>query len=37
MQASGKDGPADLDAFKAAVGPIFGTCKSCHEGYQVRQ
>jgi cytochrome c556 len=37
VQASGRDGPADLDAFKAAVGPIFGTCKSCHEGYQVRQ
>jgi cytochrome c556 len=37
MQASGRDGPADLDAFKAAVGPVFGSCKSCHEGYQVRQ
>ncbi|GAB4360702.1 MAG: cytochrome c [Oricola sp.] len=36
MQASGKDGPADLDAFKAAVGPVLGTCKSCHEGYRVK-
>ena len=32
--ASGKDGPADLDAFKAAMGPVFGTCKSCHETYR---
>ena len=35
--ASGRGGPADLDAFKAAVGPILGTCRSCHEGYQVQQ
>ncbi|WP_305989698.1 cytochrome c [Roseibium sp. MMSF_3544] len=34
MEASGKDGPADLDAFKAAMGPVFGTCKSCHETYR---
>ncbi|WP_459356657.1 c-type cytochrome [Roseibium sp. M-1] len=33
-QASGKDGPADVDAFKAAVGPVLGTCKSCHETYR---
>ncbi|MEM5582247.1 MULTISPECIES: cytochrome c [unclassified Roseibium] len=32
--ASGKSGPADLDAFKAAMGPVFGTCKSCHETYR---
>ncbi|MES0882908.1 c-type cytochrome [Roseibium sp. SCP14] len=32
--ASGKDGPADVDAFKAAMGPVFGTCKSCHETYR---
>ncbi|MFZ2101552.1 MAG: cytochrome c [Oricola sp.] len=36
MQASGKDGPADLAAFQAAVGPVLGNCKSCHEAYQVR-
>ena len=35
--ASGKDGPADLDAFKAAIGPVFANCKSCHEGYRVKQ
>ena len=32
--ASGRTGPADADAFKAVMGPIFGTCKSCHEGYR---
>ncbi len=37
MQASGKDGPADLDAFKAAVGPVFGNCKSCHESWRVKK
>lgn len=34
VEASGKDGPADVEAFKAAMGPIFGTCKSCHETYR---
>jgi len=37
MSASGKDGPADLDAFKAAMGPVFGNCKACHEGYRVKK
>ncbi len=27
--------PADLDAFKAAMGPVFGNCKGCHEKYQI--
>lgn len=35
-KASGKDGPADLDAFKVAFGPILSTCKSCHETYRVK-
>ncbi|MEP2704540.1 MAG: cytochrome c [Roseibium sp.] len=34
MKAAGKDGPADLDAFKAAFGPVFGSCKACHEDYR---
>ncbi|TYC52261.1 cytochrome c [Rhodobacterales bacterium] len=34
MAASGKDGPADLEAFKAAFGPVLGSCKSCHETYR---
>lgn len=33
-EASGKDGPVDVEAFKAAMGPVFGTCKSCHETYR---
>lgn len=35
--AAGKDGPADLDAFKASFGPVLGTCKACHEGYRVKK
>jgi cytochrome c556 len=35
-QAAGKDGPADLDAFKAAVGPVFGNCKACHQDYRLQ-
>ncbi len=34
-QAGGKDGPADLAAFQAAVGPVFDSCKTCHESYQL--
>lgn len=37
MQAAGKDGPPDLAAFQAAVGPVLDNCKACHEGYQIRQ
>lgn len=37
MQASGRGGPGDIEAFKAAIGPVLGTCKSCHEGYQIQQ
>lgn len=34
--AAGRDGPADLAAFQAAVQPVLGTCRSCHEAFQVR-
>ena len=27
--------PQDLEALKAAAGPIFKACKSCHEDYRV--
>ena len=37
VQASGKDGPADLEAFKAAMGPVLGTCKERHETYRVEK
>ncbi len=33
--AAGREGPADLAAFQAAVGPILETCRACHEGYQL--
>ena len=36
MAASGRDGPADLQAFRAAIGPVFANCRSCHEGYRVK-
>ncbi len=35
VEAAGRDGPADLAAFQAAVGPAFDSCKTCHETYQV--
>lgn len=35
-KASGKSGPADIDAFKAAIMPVMATCKSCHEGYRLK-
>ncbi|MCB1419877.1 MAG: cytochrome c [Notoacmeibacter sp.] len=35
--ASGKDGPADLDAFKAAAGPVLANCKACHEVYRIQK
>jgi cytochrome c556 len=35
LEASGKDGPADKAAFAAAVQPVLGNCKSCHESYRL--
>ncbi|WP_311029215.1 c-type cytochrome [Mesorhizobium koreense] len=35
-KAAGKDGPADLDAFKAAVTPVFNHCKTCHQDYRLK-
>jgi len=29
--------PADLEALKAAAGPVFQACKGCHEGYRVEK
>jgi cytochrome c556 len=34
-EASGKDGPADKAAFAAAVQPVMGNCKTCHEAYRL--
>jgi cytochrome c556 len=27
--------PQDVEALQAAAGPVFKTCKGCHEGYRV--
>ena len=35
-QASGKDGPADLAAFQAALQPVLGNCKTCHESFRLK-
>lgn len=35
MKASGKKGPADIAAFKEAIMPVLGNCKSCHEDFRV--
>ncbi|WP_367715416.1 cytochrome c [Nitratireductor sp. GISD-1A_MAKvit] len=37
VEAAGKDGPADLPAFQAAIGPVFGNCKSCHETFRIQK
>lgn len=29
--------PATLEALNAAAGPVFKSCKSCHEGYRVEK
>jgi cytochrome c556 len=35
VAAAGREGPADLPAFQAAVLPVLDSCKTCHEGYHV--
>lgn len=37
VAAAGKDGPADLAAFQAAVGPVLANCKSCHEAFRIQK
>ena len=37
LQASGKDGPADKAAFQAAVQPVLGNCKTCHETFRLKK
>ena len=36
MEAAGEEGPDNLAAFKAAIGPVFGNCKSCHQDYRLK-
>jgi cytochrome c556 len=35
LEASGRDGPPDAEAFTAAVQPVLQTCQSCHEDYRL--
>jgi cytochrome c556 len=35
VEAAIEAGPQDLESLKAAAGPVFKQCKSCHEGYRV--
>jgi cytochrome c556 len=35
VEAAGEDGPADAEAFGAAMGPVFDTCKGCHDDYRL--
>lgn len=35
LKVSGKDGPADKAAFQAAIQPVLGNCKACHEAYRL--
>lgn len=35
VEAAGREGPPDLAAFQAAMGPIFDSCTSCHEDYRL--
>ena len=34
--ASGDDGPADAEAFTAAVQPALATCRTCHEAFRIQ-
>ena len=36
MKAAGKDGPADKAAFAAVAGPVFDSCKTCHESFRTK-
>lgn len=36
-EISGKDGPADMAAFQSAMGPVFDSCKTCHEDYRIKR
>lgn len=37
LEAAGKDGPADLETFQAAIQPVLGNCRSCHEDFRKKQ
>ncbi len=35
VEAAGREGPADLEAFRASAEPLLNTCRTCHETYQI--
>lgn len=35
VAAAGDGGPADKAAFQAAVQPVLGNCKACHDAYRI--
>ncbi|MCW8925456.1 MAG: cytochrome c, partial [Xanthomonadales bacterium] len=37
VEAAVAASPDNLEALKAATGPVFQACKSCHEGYRVEK
>lgn len=37
MKVSGKDGPADLAAFKQVMPAVLNHCKACHQDYKIKK
>jgi cytochrome c556 len=37
VEAAGREGPADLDAFRQAITPVLATCTACHENFRRQQ
>lgn len=35
VEASGRDGPAELEAFRQAVMPVLSNCSGCHEDFRI--
>jgi cytochrome c556 len=36
VEVAGRDGPPDAATFTAAMEPVLGTCRSCHENFRTR-
>lgn len=36
VEVAGRDGPPDAASFTAAMQPVLGTCRSCHETFRTR-
>lgn len=36
VEASGKDGPADLAAFQQVIQPVLANCRDCHESFRIQ-